>query len=72
MSNPTKYVFNHTMIRVKDPKASLKFYQDVLGMKYVSLSFSRLYCVEILTVQLGSLPLQRMKLESSLFISLLM
>lgn len=26
------YRLNHTMIRIKDPKASLKFYQDVLGM----------------------------------------
>lgn len=27
--------FNHTMLRVKDPKASLKFYQDILGMKLI-------------------------------------
>jgi len=26
------YRMNHTMIRVKDPEISLKFYQDVLGM----------------------------------------
>lgn len=25
------FKFNHTMLRVKDPKASLKFYQDVVG-----------------------------------------
>lgn len=32
-SNPSSYVFNHTMIRVKDPQASVKFYEEVLGMK---------------------------------------
>jgi lactoylglutathione lyase len=29
------YVFNHTMLRIRDPKASLKFYTDVLGMTLV-------------------------------------
>ena len=31
-TDPETYRFNHSMIRVKDAEASLKFYQDVLGM----------------------------------------
>lgn len=27
------YIFNHTMLRVRDPKVSLDFYSRVLGMK---------------------------------------
>ncbi|KAH7334368.1 Glyoxalase/Bleomycin resistance protein/Dihydroxybiphenyl dioxygenase [Rhizoctonia solani] len=34
----TSFKFNHTMIRVKDPQASLKFYEDVLGMELISKS----------------------------------
>ncbi|WP_291516410.1 lactoylglutathione lyase [Bdellovibrio sp. ArHS] len=35
MSETQGYVFNHTMLRIKDPKASLEFYTEVLGMKLV-------------------------------------
>ncbi len=28
-----KYVFNHTMLRIKDPEATLDFYTRILGMK---------------------------------------
>lgn len=27
--------FNHTMIRIKDPEVSLKFYTEVLGMSTI-------------------------------------
>ncbi|KAG2016403.1 glyoxalase I, variant 3 [Coprinopsis cinerea AmutBmut pab1-1] len=30
------FKFNHTMLRVKDPKVSLAFYQDVIGMDLLS------------------------------------
>ncbi|CAE6416836.1 unnamed protein product [Rhizoctonia solani] len=34
----SSFKFNHTMIRVKDANASLKFYTEVLGMELVSKS----------------------------------
>ncbi|NKB97165.1 MAG: lactoylglutathione lyase [Pseudomonadales bacterium] len=32
MSETANFVLNQTMLRIKDPKLSLSFYQDVLGM----------------------------------------
>lgn len=32
MSNPQEYIFNQTMLRIRDPKKSIPFYCDVLGM----------------------------------------
>ncbi|PGH01004.1 lactoylglutathione lyase [Polytolypa hystricis UAMH7299] len=34
-TDPSTYRMNHTMMRVKDAEASLKFYQEVMGMKLV-------------------------------------
>jgi lactoylglutathione lyase len=34
-TEPSKYLFNHSMLRVKDPKASIKFY-EFLGMKQIN------------------------------------
>lgn len=33
LTETSSYRFNHSMIRVKDAERSLKFYQDVMGMK---------------------------------------
>merc|ERR1712071_404307 len=32
------FVLNHTMLRIKDPKASLKFYTEILGMELIRKS----------------------------------
>ncbi|KAI9245580.1 lactoylglutathione lyase [Sporodiniella umbellata] len=34
-TDPTKYKFNHTSVRIKEPERSLKFYTEVIGMKHI-------------------------------------
>ncbi len=36
LDDPNRYVLTHTMLRIKDPKRSLEFYQKVLGMSLIS------------------------------------
>jgi lactoylglutathione lyase len=35
-TDTSSYKFNHSMLRVKDPKHSVHFYQDILGMKQIN------------------------------------
>lgn len=35
MTDPSKYILNHTMLRVKDPQASIKFWEH-LGMSLIN------------------------------------
>ena len=37
-TNPEGYRMNHTMIRVKDKDKTIKFYEDVFGMKLMNSS----------------------------------
>ena len=43
------YVFNHLMLRIKDPKRSLDFYSKIMGMRLVkklvfpSMKFSLIF-----------------------------
>lgn len=63
MSNATQhFTFNHTMLRVKDPAISLKFYQDILGMtllhkkSYPDAKFDLYFLAKLTDEKLANLP----------------
>lgn len=35
-TDTSRYKLNHSMLRVKDPRASVKFYEDNFGMKLIN------------------------------------
>lgn len=58
----TGYTFNHTMLRVKDPKASLEFYTGVLGMtlltikKFPEMQFDLYFLAKLTDEERANLP----------------
>lgn len=58
----TGYTFNHTMLRVKDPKESLKFYTGVLGMtlltvkKFPEMEFDLYFLAKLTEEEIANLP----------------
>lgn len=61
------FTFNHTMLRVKDPKVSLAFYQDVLGMtllhtkRYPQAEFDLYFLAKLTDDELANLPTDDVK-----------
>lgn len=56
------FTFNHTMLRVKDPAVSLKFYQDILGMtllhkkSYPNAKFDLYFLAKLSEEEIANLP----------------
>ena len=56
------FVFNHTMLRVKDPAVSLAFYQNILGMtllhtkSYPSAQFDLYFLAKLTDAEKAALP----------------
>ncbi|KAF8907843.1 Glyoxalase/Bleomycin resistance protein/Dihydroxybiphenyl dioxygenase [Gymnopilus junonius] len=61
------FKFNHTMIRVKDPKVSLAFYQDVLGMDLLSEAKFDSFTLYFLAFNLSGKELTAEEKEQSRF-----
>ena len=61
-NNTQGYVFNHTMLRVKDPQVSLDFYQNVLGMTllhrktFPEAEFDLYFLAKLTDEELANLP----------------
>lgn len=57
------FIFNHTMLRIKDPTVSLKFYQEILGMtllhvkKFPDAKFDLYFLAKLSEEEVASLPL---------------
>ena len=65
MTTPTQtqgFTFNHTMLRIKDPQVSLKFYQEVLGMtllvkrSYPDAKFDLYFLAKLTDAEKAALP----------------
>lgn len=73
MSNTQGFTFNHTMLRVKDPKKSLDFYQNVLGMtllqkkSYPNAEFDLYFLAKLTDDELKNLPTDADKLAEYTF-----
>lgn len=65
------YIFNHTMLRVRDPKVSLDFYSRVLGMKLLrKVDFNEwkfsLYFLAMLKEDIQGSDLEKIKFTAGL------
>lgn len=70
-SETQNYIFNHTMLRVRDPQISLDFYSRVLGMKLLrKVDFNEwkfsLYFLAMLKEEITGSDAEKMKVTAGL------
>ena len=70
-SETQNYIFNHTMLRVRDPQVSLDFYSRVLGMKLLrKVDFNEwkfsLYFLAMLKEEITGSDVEKMKVTAGL------
>ena len=70
-SETQNYIFNHTMLRVRDPQISLDFYSRVLGMKLLrKVDFNEwkfsLYFLAMLKEEITGSDVEKMKVTAGL------